>query len=133
MLVLLGLGFEAIGCNLQGVKSRVKTGCLADDRVTGPVDQHHTLICQIPVSCQDRDHGREQRPREKAGSKKGTLGESLLLRTGSETQVIKEGSCSAGLVREKQEKRGKIKTAGNRKERSKEGISVPEHRTASPP
>ena len=57
MLVLLGLGFEAISCNLQGAKSTVKTGCLADDRVTGSVDQHHILILQIPVSCQDRDHG----------------------------------------------------------------------------
>lgn len=77
---------------------------------------------------ESRDTGRKKGPRKAV-----SLGESLLLRTGSETQVIKEGSCSTGLVWEKQEKRGKIKTAGNRKERSKEGISVTEHRTASPP
>lgn len=62
-----------------------------------------------------------------------SLGESLLLRTGRETQVIKEGVVAQILHGKNRKKGEEAKTAGNRKERGREEISVPEHRTASLP
>lgn len=81
-------------------------GCHADTRVTGSADQHHTLICQ-EVMGDSRGTGRQKGQRKAV-----SLGKSLVLGPGRETQEIKERSCSTGLAWEKQKEERCVKKLG---------------------